>query len=394
MQVWIEAPWIQSPVTPIRVENDFFHRKGFYVTFKGATFAVQADELEGDFKQSSEELFHSSFQKVIAMRLMPGYRLRDGGHVPLGFDVAACLLFETIDRHYVMISNKVVVQFTTPEPILKFMYRNDTIGLVCRFEGATNVYLPTMYMYFSKQAWDKQPSLPKLMKNDLSSIKPLDHKMIASYTRSGDSGIMTDVHPLTNILKEFHADKKDTRISTYGKRKVRGTKTYFTNDHGIRRFKVVAKGKRVDVFKSNHPNIRDPPEDSFNVPVWSTKFVIIWIPNVPRKYSGNSILIRLCLDSKCSKKSETMVYIGESIYSFDANEVGISYRSPIDELGVSRPVAVGLETVFVLSEMTSVPLAKFRRPNDEIDWYEVYQSNKQHASSLKNLVIIEPNAKT
>jgi len=389
---WIEASWMHSHSKPIRVEHDFFHEKGFYVTFNGPTFAVQADELRDEFKQSSEVLLQSPFLEMIAVKLQPGYRnhevpsgpLRQGKgftvqgvkmeRVPLGFDMATCLLFETSDLHYVMVSNREVVQFSTTERILKCMYRDDTVGLVCKFEGASQIFLPLLYMYFSKEAWNHATtSLQELLKKHPDSIKPLaDCKIIASNDEL--SGIVNHGHPINNVLREFLDDKKDTRILTNGRPLVKGKKTYFTNDHGRKRFKVVVHGTKLEVFESN-------PENSFTVPVWSVKgFHRIYIPSVPRKQMGNSILVRL-LDYKYKK----YLYIGESVYSFETDESIHSYRSPIDEHGVSHPVALGFKTAYILSEKKSIPKTELPRNSDEIDWYEAYQKNKKHASDLKNV---------
>lgn len=397
----MEVPWKSSHSTPIRVENDFFHEEGFYVTFEGNTFDIKSDKLKGDSRQTSESLFNFPFRKIAAMGLKPGYRnvevmiehpefkmpIGSFERKMLGFDVAKGLLFETDDCHYIILSNSKIIQFTTPEPILKCLFRDDTSKLVCYLIGETNVYLPLMYMYYRKTARLKYPLLEDFMKKDPSSVKPLEHTTL--FDRSRDTGIMKGVHPLTLTMQELQADKRDTRILTYGTSKVKGQRTYFTNDNGRRRFKVVVKGNNINVFKSSYPkDDDDPPESSFDVHVWSSKFYIIYIPNVPRKHAGNSILVRLCLDKKCHYQDTTAVYIGETIYSFQMDDDMISFRSPIDEHGVSRPVAVGFDKAFVLSERVSMPKATLTRPSDEVDWFEVYQANKKHAHALKDVVNI------
>ena len=129
---------------------------------------------------------------------------------------------------------------------------------------------------------------------------------------------------------------------------VRG-QTFLIHDNGGRPFKVVLRGKIVQVYRvPESKDIDEPAEQDYTKLVKTfedvTKVYIGPDPSEPR-FKGNSILLRF-LDNK-------YVYIGSEIYQFSLtspDEKFIKYVSPVGNNDVPYPYMVTNKNVYFMTE--------------------------------------------
>jgi hypothetical protein len=202
--------------------------------------------------------------------------------------------------------------------------------------------------------------------------------------KKGKDGLYVSVADKKNVYKWV---KK-----TLKKRK--GVKTYVIQDNMSEPFLVEDTGSKVNVYKQNYD--KDLDKYILGDLIMTDPYKKIWIgdndlkdPHYDKKggWKGNSILLKL--------PGPGYKYIGESIFTFQPEDVIEKYYSPMGNSGVPYPSAVGKKYTYLMIENVYIPNDVLDLKVDAYQQYygfgEKYKDVKKHAKAFKKKTIVKRN---
>lgn len=152
------------------------------------------------------------------------------------------------------------------------------------------------------------------------------------------------------LFKKKVTKKNSKRKSNKTSKKSLTGKKYLIFDNGGRPYKVVIKGKGLDIFTYDDINYDDINYDDYPILVKSYKNLKnIFIPkgiddrgNAWSGGKGNTILAHI--------SGNRYLFIGPWIYEFETKDEILEYHSQVGNSGVPYPLAIGEKNVYFLIE--------------------------------------------
>ena len=153
------------------------------------------------------------------------------------------------------------------------------------------------------------------------------------------------------IIQTYSQKKSATRATKSKRKKSKKSKTskkvtgkkYFIFDNGGRPYKVVIKGKGLDIFTYNDENYDDYPVLVKSYRKLNKIFIPKGIDDRGKAWSGgkgNTILAHI--------SGNRYLFIGPWIYEFETKDKIVEYHSQVGNSGVPYPLAVGEKNVYFL----------------------------------------------
>lgn len=150
---------------------------------------------------------------------------------------------------------------------------------------------------------------------------------------------------------------------------------YHTLDNGGEPFEVVIEGKHVIVYKGEYGSDGENP-DVYNKKVYEVYCQKVFIGYSPEgeladgygpEFDGNSILLNTI--------GKEYVFIGESIFSFEALYPIIKYVSPVGNSGVPYPFAIDTQDNYYLMIEDVIVNMKNKKMYQNDPYHYYYQNN-------------------
>ena len=151
-------------------------------------------------------------------------------------------------------------------------------------------------------------------------------------------------------------------------------KSYFIHDNYSMPFKVTINKNEIRVYKYYDCN------EKYNILVHTiNNYLNVFIGTAAKKkFKGNTILVQIDTNS--------YIYIGGMIYSFEIDDQIIEYISPIGNNDVPYPYAIGTKYTYLMLEQFYVPNNKL---NVEDPYQQYYAHDKVNFKKYEITTIIK-----